>query len=230
MKAASLVAPLLMLASSWCVAGDLTKAEYDERFNQAADAIERKYPELKDSDSPFSIILGYKVLRAQAEKDPSVKDPYYLMRFADDLAKELEELGLNRKSAHVEAVPEVKIEKSTTAASGPTAEQLAERKEQELAKAGNMDSYLAQAKKGHVGADPKLQSRARGGDPLAKAEMDKDSALRKIKGRIAAGYITEAEAAAERAAVQTTYTATVQQIQSAVQHEELMDELQKRRR
>jgi len=93
-----------------------------------------------------------------------------------------------------------------------------------------VQDYLEKVKAGQAGIDPKLQTRARSGDPYAQAEVNFRMAMNSIAAQVAEGQLSEAEAVAKRGAVQGQYTAEVQRIQSAEQHEELMDELRRKRR
>lgn len=225
--------PICFIVAATSYAEELTKDEWAKRFNSAADAVEAKYPELKHAESQVSVLLDYKIRKAQASRDPALKDPYYIVRFADDVVNEMKDLGMelglptapqednedNRPIAIVPPSPKPSSDIQSTSPSRKLSPA-----EQEV------QDYLKKVQAGQAGINPKLQTRARSGDPYAQAEVQRNHSLNEVNARVAEGEITEEAALAERSAIHADYTARIQQIQSAQQHEELMDELRKRRR
>lgn len=78
-------------------------ATYQQAHEKAVDAVETKYGALlDDAGSPFGKFLSMAVTSAHATNDPALKDPAFIVAFADQIATDL---GLNGTHAASVAAP-----------------------------------------------------------------------------------------------------------------------------
>jgi len=259
-----------------------TKAqeEYARKYTETVDLVEKKYPDLTTQPSKMSDKLDLIIREARVHEEPELKDPACLMKYADELAKDMYYKGIkvtvciDGKTAPMapgHGLPDNAISQETLAANEKAAALasqvqalqkqnaalVAEAKRQqaivtatpkvsnvplaELQKlqtkveppkpdynypkrsSGNpvLDDFLERVRIGEAGVDPKLQTRARSGDPQAIAEMNKLFANRDINIRLRAGSMTASEAATEHAATEAEYQRSL----NAIDQQQIIQEL-----
>lgn len=70
-----------------------TRSQWSDEYDSAVDALESKYPDVLDDNSPFTRFLDAKIKAAQADSDPRLQDPRYVLEFADELAAEIQAMA-----------------------------------------------------------------------------------------------------------------------------------------
>lgn len=70
-----------------------SRTQWSEQYDTAMDELESKYPDVLDDNSPFTRFLDAKIKAAQADSDPRLADPRYVMEFADELVEEIKALA-----------------------------------------------------------------------------------------------------------------------------------------
>jgi len=81
-------------------------ATYQQTHEQAIEMVEAKYGDLLDNEaSPFGRLLSQSVLAAKATNDPALQDPNFIVKFADQLARDLGINGTTKAAPRAAATP-----------------------------------------------------------------------------------------------------------------------------
>jgi hypothetical protein len=185
---------------------DEASRAYHKEYLAAVDKMEAKFPDLIEDRSTFTILLDHRISLAQIRKDPALADPNFILKWADEIAAELEAVGQPvTKPADANSAP-----KATTPATTPAP---ASRQVRVLTHAEEAQAYLDKVARGEAGVDPKLQTLARSGDVYAQQEIERRRALQRVTAAVNAGSMSADVAAAERATIDQRHAQAVQQLQ-----------------
>lgn len=66
-----------------------TKKSWDQEYDAAVDELEAQYPDVIDDNSPFTRLLDAKIKAAKSDADARLRDPRFILQFADELAEEI---------------------------------------------------------------------------------------------------------------------------------------------
>lgn len=210
-------------------AGEQSQAAWAAAYRAAVEKMEAKYPDLRQHTSKFHVLLDHRVAVGQVRKDPALNDPNFILKWADQVAAELKEVGESVTPAGA-APSEPKAQPSPTPSPAPPPTPQTRRAPSPAEQ--DFQTYLEKVARGEAGVDPSLQTRARSGDPIAMAGMERQLALNRVTARFNAGEIDQAGAAAERQLVEQQYQAALQAVQLDVLNENLeriTRELERRR-
>lgn len=79
----------LLRAEQAAAVAAVENRSYQETYQAAVEAVESRYPALRDAESTFSQLLDDRVAAMQARGDQDLADPRFIERVADDLAAKL---------------------------------------------------------------------------------------------------------------------------------------------